>query len=360
MDDVFGGDEDIIDEGSPQGEESNDGNIDDIADDKSIEAFMEENASQGIVGDGNDDTGDSQGTPSDDDESSPEFYSSIANSLVEEGVLDEANSAEIGNAQDLVEAMKRQVYSMLDSRQRRISDALDAGMSPDSIKEMEDRIDGMSDYTDSLLNSETDDALEARKELIYQAALMRGLDEEKAQREVDKSIRAATDIDDAFEARDFINNEYHKEYNRLYNEAQQAQKADFERDNAIRQKTADWIVNDSTFGSLPESTRRKVYENLYGETVKMNDGSLVSPVVAFSEKYPDVYNYMIGTIFTLTDGFRDFSHIGGQFAKKKINQSVKDIEKALRSTGSGGGGTYEYANDSSDRSEGKQKYEIIY
>jgi hypothetical protein len=66
------------------------------------------------------------------DGSSPEkLYSSIANSLAEDGALSflsEEDLQEVKDSETLVAAMRKQVEAMLDDEQKRIKIALDAGM----------------------------------------------------------------------------------------------------------------------------------------------------------------------------------------------------------------------------------------
>jgi hypothetical protein len=69
--------------------------------------------------------------------SSPDkLYSSIANSLAEEGalsLLSEDDLNEVKDSESLVAAMRKQVEAMLDDEQRRIKNALDAGLQVPEI-----------------------------------------------------------------------------------------------------------------------------------------------------------------------------------------------------------------------------------
>ena len=70
--------------------------------------------------------------------SSPDkLYSSIANSLAEDGALSflsEEDLQEVKDSETLVAAMRKQVEAMLDDEQKRIKTALDAGMQIPEIQ----------------------------------------------------------------------------------------------------------------------------------------------------------------------------------------------------------------------------------
>jgi hypothetical protein len=87
------------------------------------------------VGDENDITSEGEegelSTHTDEGSSPNNLYSSIANSLAEEGALSflsEEDLNEVKDSESLVAAMRKQVEAMLDDEQKRIKNALDAGL----------------------------------------------------------------------------------------------------------------------------------------------------------------------------------------------------------------------------------------
>lgn len=108
---------------------------------------------------------------SSEDSSSPDkLYSSIANSLAEEGALSflsEEDLKEVKDSESLVAAMRKQVEAMLDDEQKRIKNALDAGLQVPEITHYENIIKYLDGVTDDAINAETKEGESLRKNLIY-------------------------------------------------------------------------------------------------------------------------------------------------------------------------------------------------
>ena len=89
---------------------------------------------------GSDDEGDEEDTASNEDGSSPDFFSSIANAFAEEGIfpdLDEDTIKNIKTAQDLRNAVDEQIKAGLDEQQKRIAEALNNDVEPNKIRQYE-------------------------------------------------------------------------------------------------------------------------------------------------------------------------------------------------------------------------------
>ena len=96
--------------------------------------------------------------PSTDDGSSPDkLYSSIANSLAEDGTLSNLSEDDLKEVKDsttLMEALKKQVNSMLDEEQQRIKSALDSGMEVSKVKQYENTIKYLDTITEENITLE--------------------------------------------------------------------------------------------------------------------------------------------------------------------------------------------------------------
>ena len=124
------------------------------------------------VGNDEDDTeSEERGHEPNEDSSSPDkLYSSIANSLAEEGALSflsEEDLKEVKDSESLVAAMRKQVEAMLDDEQKRIKNALDAGLQVPEITHYENIIKYLDGVTDDAINAETKEGESLRKNLIY-------------------------------------------------------------------------------------------------------------------------------------------------------------------------------------------------
>ena len=136
--------------------------------------------------------------------SSPKnFYSSIAKALQEEGIfpdLDDDTTSKISTPEDFAEIVEKTIQSKFDARQKRIDDALNYGVEVTEIKRYENTIQYLDTIGDDVLIDEGDKGEQLRKQLIFQDFVNRGYSQERAQREVTKSLNAGTDIEDAKEA----------------------------------------------------------------------------------------------------------------------------------------------------------------
>ena len=131
---------------------------------------------------------------------STQFYSTILSSLRDDGILPDIDEDLIKTAktpEDFATAIEKQVAARLDETQRRIKEALDNGVEPDEINNYEGTINYLNSIKEDDLSSDTEEAKSLRENLIYQDYLNRGFKPERAKKEVDKSITAGTDIEDA-------------------------------------------------------------------------------------------------------------------------------------------------------------------
>jgi hypothetical protein len=160
---------------------------------------------------------DQEDTDSKKDGSSPKknFYSSIAKALQEEGIfpdLDDERTNKISTPEDFAQAIEETIQSKLDERQRRIDEALNANVEINDIKKYENTIQYLDSLQDETLTVEGEQGENLRKQLIFQDFVNRGYSEQRAQREVQKSLNAGTDIEDAKEAlksnKEFFNTQY--------------------------------------------------------------------------------------------------------------------------------------------------------
>lgn len=144
-------------------------NIDDIFEPESVGSEDED-----IQGGQEDTDSSKQGT-------SPNFYSSIAKALKDEGIfpdLDDDN--EVKSADDFKDLIQRQIDEGLSETQRRINEALNANVPVDSIKMYENTIKQLSSVTEEQLREENEDMENFRKSLIYQDLINRGYSQQKA------------------------------------------------------------------------------------------------------------------------------------------------------------------------------------
>ena len=152
------------------------------------------------------------------------FYSSIAKALKEEGIfpdLDDEATDKALTAEDFRDLIDAQIKAGINERQRRIDEALDAGVETSEIRKHENVINYLNSITEENINDESDRGETLRKQLIFQDFINRGYTKERAEREVTKSFNSGSDIEDAKEAL-ASNKEYFEEsYNNLISKAKE-------------------------------------------------------------------------------------------------------------------------------------------
>lgn len=199
---------------------------------------------------------------------SPNFYSSIANALKNEGIFPDLDDEEINSikeADDFKELWNKQIKAELDERQKRIDEALDLGIEPSAIKRFEGTINFLNSITEEQISAEDDRAEKLRKDLIMQDFLNRGYSQARAEREFNKSVQAGTDIEDAKEA--LIGNKEHfqSKYQELIDDAKKEEEKDLKRQEEQAKKLKTSIFEDKElFGeiNIDKNTRKRIYDNI--------------------------------------------------------------------------------------------------
>ena len=292
------------------------------------------------VGSGKENTeGKEDTTPKGDGTSPKNFYSSIAKALKEEGIfpdLDDDGLSKVKDPEDFRDLIDQQIKAGLDERQKRIDEALNAGVEPTEIRKYENTINFLDSIKEENISDEGDKGEKLRKDLIYQDFINRGYSKERATREVQKSFNAGTDIDDAKEALqsniDYFRDKYDELVNDAKSEAEQEEKK--RKEQAEKLKTS--ILNDKeVFGdlSIDKSTRQRIYDNVSKPVYKDPEtGEYYTAVQKYEIENKVDFLKNIGLIFTLTDGFKNLDGLVKGKVKKEVKKGLRELEHTLNNT----------------------------
>lgn len=292
------------------------------------------------VGSGKENTEEKEDTtPKGDGTSLKNFYSSIAKALKEEGIfpdLDDEGLSKVKNPEDFRDLIDQQIKAGLDERQRRIDEALNAGVEPTEIRKYENTINFLDSIKEENISDEGDKGEKLRKDLIYQDFINRGYSKERAAREVQKSFNAGTDIDDAKEALksniDFFKDKYDELVNEAKSEAEQEEKE--RKEQAEKLKSS--ILNDKdVFGdlSIDKSTRQKIYDNIAKPVYKDPEtGEYFTAIQKYEMENRTDFLKNIGLLFTLTDGFKNLDGLVKGKVKKEVKKGLRELEHTLNNT----------------------------
>lgn len=292
------------------------------------------------VGSGKENTEEKEDTTPKGNGTSPKnFYSSIAKALKEEGIfpdLEDESLTKVKDPEDFRDLINQQIKAGLDERQKRVDEALNAGVEPTEIKKYENTINFLDSIKEENISDEGDKGEKLRKDLIYQDFINRGYSKERATREVQKSFNAGTDIDDAKEALksniDFFRDKYDELINDAKSEAEQEEKE--RKEQAEKLKSS--ILNDKdVFGdlSIDKSTRQKIYDNIAKPVYKDPEtGEYFTAIQKYEMENRTDFLKNIGLLFTLTDGFKNLDGLVKGKVKKEVKKGLRELEHTLNNT----------------------------
>ena len=283
------------------------------------------------------------------------FFSSVAKAFAEEGIFPDLNEDEIANintAESFREIIDKQIQSQLSERQKRADEALNAGLEPDDIRKYENTLSYLEEVTDNKLEEETTEGEELRKGLIYQDYINRGFSQERATKEVKRSIDSGNDIEDAKEALN-SNKEYFKsQYDKLLNDAKEEQKKyEQERKNQAEQLKKSIIEEKKVFGDIEvdKPTRQRIFDNLSKPIYKDEEtGTYMTALQKYQHDNPNEFIKNVSTIFTLTDGFKNLNKLVKGKVNKEIKKGFRDLENALNNTARTSDGNINFASGVDD------------
>lgn len=302
------------------------------------ELFEEEEFSERVGNDNDDTEGTERGLSETEGSSPAKLYSSIANSLAEDGALSnlsEEDLKEVKDSETLINAMKKQLNSMLDDTQKRIKDALDSGMEVSVIKQYENTINWLDSISDSQLEDETQEGEKLRKALIYQYQINLGLSEDRANKMVERAFSGGTDIEDAKEyleaLKDFYRDRYTEQINAGKKEVQERKK---QQEEEIKKFKNTLLKDAHILGDIEvdEKTRKLAFENWMTPTHKNEQGNYQSAIQKYIAENPMDFQMKVALLFTMTEGFTKMGNVLKQTVKKEKKKAMQELEKVVNNT----------------------------
>lgn len=266
-------------------------------------------------------------------EDSPNLYSSIAKALKEDGVFPDLDITDIKDAASLKKMFETQVDNRLNNQTKRVLEVLNYGVEPTEIQKYENTLGYLCNIKQENLIAENKQGEELRKQLICMDLINRGYSQEKAKKEVEKSLNAGTDIEDAKDALEANIQYYQKAYDDLKNKAKEE---DEKYQNKKKQdldelkKSIDDKENAFNSLSLDASTKAKIYENLTKPVFKTEEGEYITAIQKYERENKKDFLRYVGAFYTLTDGFTDFSKLFKPVAQKAVKNGFSQLEDVLK------------------------------
>ena len=271
--------------------------------------------------------------------SSPEtLYSSIANSLAEDGALSnlsEDDLKEIKDVESLVAAMRKQVDSMLDDTQKRVNDALQAGIEPDQIQQYEQAISYLDGLTEDDISAETPEGEKLRRTLLYQYQLSLGVKQDKALKMVERAFAGGTDVEDAKDCVDSLKEKYQADYKSLIDSGkEQVKLAKQKQEEDIKKFKKILLEDKGVLGDIEvdAKTREKAFDNWFKPNYKNENGVYQSAIQKYIAENPMDFQMKVALLYTMTDGFTKMGNVLTQTVKKEKKKAMKDLEAVINNT----------------------------
>lgn len=285
---------------------------------------------------------------------SKNFFSSLAYSLKQEGILPELSDEDLKNvkeSKDITKLFDSYIASKMDEKQKRIDDALNLGVDASDIKKYENAISYIDSITDDKISNEGQEGENLRKQLIYQDFMNRGYTKERAIKEVQKSFNAGTDIEDAKDAL-ISNRDYYKEcYEDLIEEAREAQKK-VQEDIAKRTEAfkKNVLESDKVFGDIviDTATKKAALDAVLKPQYKDSKGNMITAVQKYQQEHPDEFLKNVGIIYALTNGFTDLNKIVQSKVKTATKNAYRELENKINNSRRNSDGNLVFTSGVSD------------
>ena len=320
-----------------------------------------ENTSEKPEGVGSEDNIEEQeDTTSNKSGSSPKnnFYSSIAKAFAEEGIfpdLDDESASKIKTPEEFRDLIEDRIKSELDERQKRVDEALNAGVEPSDIRKYENTISYLDSIKDETITSENEEGEKLRKQLIYQDFVNRGYSQERATREVKKSFDAGTDIEDAKEALKSNLEFFQGQYDHLIEEAKAEEEKEIKQRKEQAEKLKKSILEDKeVFGelSIDKKTRQKIFDNISKPVYKdPNTGQIFTALQKYEMENRTDFLKNVSLVFTLTDGFKNLDGLIKGKVKKEVKKGIRELENVLNNTARTSDGNLRFVSNVEDDPE---------
>ena len=286
------------------------------------------------------------------------FYSSIAKAFAEEGIfpdLDDESASKIKTPEEFRDLIEDRIKSELDERQKRVDEALNAGVEPSDIRKYENTISYLDSIKDETITSENEEGEKLRKQLIYQDFVNRGYSQERATREVKKSFDAGTDIEDAKEALKSNLEFFQGQYDNLIEEAKAEEEKEIKQRKEQAEKLKKSILEDKeVFGelSIDKKTRQKIFDNISKPVYKDPDtGQIFTALQKYEMENRTDFLKNVSLVFTLTDGFKNLDGLIKGKVKKEVKKGIRELENVLNNTARTSDGNLRFVSNVEDDPE---------
>lgn len=266
------------------------------------------------------------------------FYSSITDALVVDGIFPDLDKETIQNVktpEDFQKIIEEQINARFTEKEKRINEALNNKVEPSVVQQYESTIDYLNNINDDSLSAEDEEGENLRKQLIYNDYLNRGFSKTRAEKMVNDAIENGTDIDDAKDALQGVKDFYNNKYKEILDSAKENEKKLAEERTKQSENLKKSIMEDKNlYGDVDvdKATRTKIYDFITKPVHKDSNGNYMTALQKYQSENTIEAMKNFAICYTLTNGFKDWSKLGSKQAKKEIKKGLANLEKVINST----------------------------
>ena len=266
------------------------------------------------------------------------FYSSITDALVVDGIFPDLDKETIQNVktpEDFQKIIEEQINARFDEKQKRINDALNNNVEPNIIQQYESTLDYLDKINDESLSAENEEGENLRRQIIYNDYLNRGFSKSRAEKMVNDAINNGTDIDDAKDALQGIKDFYNNKYKEILDSAKENEKKLAEERTKQSENLKKSIMEDKNlYGDVDvdKATRTKIYDFITKPVYKDSNGNYMTALQKYQSENTIEAMKNFAICYTLTNGFKDWSKLGSKQAKREVKKGLANLEKVINST----------------------------
>ena len=266
------------------------------------------------------------------------FYSSITDALVVDGIFPDLDKETIQNVktpEDFQKIIEEQINARFDEKQKRINDALNNNVEPNIIQQYESTLDYLDKINDESLSAENEEGENLRRQIIYNDYLNRGFSKSRAEKMVNDAINNGTDVDDAKDALQGIKDFYNNKYKEILDSAKENEKKLAEERTKQSENLKKSIMEDKNlYGDVDvdKATRTKIYDFITKPVHKDSNGNYMTALQKYQSENTIEAMKNFAICYTLTNGFKDWSKLGSKQAKKEVKKGLANLEKVINST----------------------------
>ena len=266
------------------------------------------------------------------------FYSSITDALVVDGIFPDLDKETIQNVktpEDFQKIIEEQINARFDEKQKRINDALNNNVEPNIIQQYESTLDYLDKINDESLSAENEEGENLRRQIIYNDYLNRGFSKSRAEKIVNDAINNGTDVDDAKDALQGIKDFYNNKYKEILDSAKENEKKLAEERTKQSENLKKSIMEDKNlYGDVDvdKVTRTKIYDFITKPIYKDSNGNYMTALQKYQSENTIEAMKNFAICYTLTNGFKDWSKLGSKQAKREVKKGLANLEKVINST----------------------------